>query len=64
MGVGGAREHNVTLNMLMTVAYRIQDFQIAGGPSWVGSERFDGDAKAADRNADPDQVRLMLQSLY
>lgn len=62
-GVGSASEHNVTLKSLMTVAYRIQDFQISGGPSWAASDRFDVEAKAADRNATPDEVRLMLQSL-
>jgi uncharacterized protein (TIGR03435 family) len=62
-GEGGDSEHNVTLKVLMTVAYRIQEFQISGGPSWAGSDRFDVEAKAADPKAGPDQVRLMLQSL-
>ncbi len=62
-GEGSASEHNVTLKSLMVVAYRIQDFQISGGPGWTDSDRFDVEAKAADRNATPDQVRLMLQSL-
>jgi uncharacterized protein (TIGR03435 family) len=62
-GVGSASEHNVSLKSLMVVAYRIQDFQISGGPGWTDSDRFDVEAKAADRNATPDQVRLMLQSL-
>jgi uncharacterized protein (TIGR03435 family) len=62
-GEGGASEHNVTLKVLMTVAYRIQDFQISGGPRWANSDRFDVEAKAADRKAGPDKVRLMLQSL-
>ena len=62
-GDGGASEHNVTLKNLMTVAYRIQDFQISGGPGWAGSDRFDVEAKAANPKAGPDQVRLMLQSL-
>jgi len=63
VGVGRSSSQSVTLRMLMTVAYRVQDFQISGGPSWVGSDRFDVEARAEDPNADPDQVRLMLQSL-
>jgi uncharacterized protein (TIGR03435 family) len=62
-GDGSASEHNVTVKNLMTVAYRIQDFQLSGGPGWTDSDRFDVEAKAADHNATPDQVRLMLQSL-
>jgi uncharacterized protein (TIGR03435 family) len=63
VGVGRSSSQSVTLRMLMTVAYRVQDFQISGGPAWVGSARFDVEARAENPNADPDQVRLMLQSL-
>jgi uncharacterized protein (TIGR03435 family) len=63
VGVGSSNSRNVTLKSLMAVAYRIQDFQIAGGPSWVGTDRFDVEAKAEDPRAAQDQVRLMLQSL-
>jgi uncharacterized protein (TIGR03435 family) len=49
--------------MLIALAYRIQEFQITGGPNWVGSDRFDVEGKAEDPNARPDQLRLMLQSL-
>src|SRR5580658_1425251 len=64
-GVGNswASESNVTLKMVIALAWRLQEFQISGGPAWVGSDRFDIEAKAAERNADPDQLRLMLQSL-
>ena len=53
---------NVTLKLLMTVAYRIQDDQISGGPGWIDSDRFDIVAKA-EGNATSDQVLLMLQTL-
>jgi uncharacterized protein (TIGR03435 family) len=62
-GNGGAGGRNVTLKMLIGFAWRLQEFQISGGPGWVGSDRFDVQGKAEDRNADPDRLRLMLQSL-
>jgi uncharacterized protein (TIGR03435 family) len=30
-----------TLQMLIQSAYDLQDFQIAGGPKWLNSDRFD-----------------------
>jgi uncharacterized protein (TIGR03435 family) len=67
---------NATLRFLMKIAYDIGDDQVAGGPAWIGSRRFDlaatpdrplgGDPK----NMAPDQiilfhkpVRLRLQRL-
>jgi|HubBroStandDraft_6_1064221.scaffolds.fasta_scaffold89428_2 uncharacterized protein (TIGR03435 family) len=61
-GAGRAGGRNVTLKTLIALAYRIQEFQITGGPSWVGSDHFDVDGRA-DPKFDPDQMRLMLQSL-
>ena len=60
-GQGGGR--NVTLKMLIALAYQVQEFQISGGPGWIGSDRFDVEGKAEDPKADPSQLRLMLQSL-
>jgi uncharacterized protein (TIGR03435 family) len=34
-----------TLQMLIQNAYEIQDFQIAGGPKWANSDRYDIEAK-------------------
>jgi bla regulator protein BlaR1 len=53
---------NVPLKLLMRNAYRVQDFQISGGPSWINSDRFDVEAKA-DGAVNGEQVALMLQSL-
>ncbi|MDQ6664170.1 MAG: TIGR03435 family protein, partial [Acidobacteriota bacterium] len=38
---GALRASNATLKQLISVAYDVRGFQIAGAPSWVGSERFD-----------------------
>jgi uncharacterized protein (TIGR03435 family) len=43
-------------------AYGIQEFQIAGGPSWVGIDRFDIDATISP-GSKPGDAQLMLQTL-
>jgi len=53
---------NATLQLLVTTAYQIRDFQLIGGPSWVRSERFDIEAKPSG-NPNADQVSEMLQVL-
>jgi uncharacterized protein (TIGR03435 family) len=37
----GLRATGVTLRFLLQKAYDVEDFQIAGGPGWARSERFD-----------------------
>ena len=65
MGVGNGQGggHNLTLKALLAVAYRLQEFQVTGGPAWAASQRFDVEGKTEDRGADPDRLRSMLQSL-
>jgi uncharacterized protein (TIGR03435 family) len=53
---------NVTLRALIIGAYQLQDSQIAGGPDWLDSDRFDIAAKA-DGDASPTQFFAMLQTL-
>jgi hypothetical protein len=36
---------NVPLRMLLRTAFRVQDYQIIGGPGWMNTDRFDIDAK-------------------
>jgi bla regulator protein blaR1 len=38
---GGLKMMNVPLRAMITFAYDVRDFQISGGPGWVGTERFD-----------------------
>ena len=67
---------NIALKMLIRVAYKVQDFQITGGPGWINSERFDIEAKAENspavdilkltedqRDALQERQRLRLQAL-
>ena len=67
------RAMNVTARMLIQFAYDIEDFEFAGGPSWINSEKFDVEAKVEDSLVEQlrrlphleqqQQMRLMLQSL-
>ena len=53
---------NVTLMRLITTAYRLQNAQVIGGPSWLTSARYDVAAKGAE-NATAAEVLSMLQPL-
>ncbi len=55
----------VTLKMLIMSAYDVQAFQVSGGPSWIGAERWDIQAKAegSERLMPRDQFDSMLRSL-
>jgi|ERR1019366_10795451 uncharacterized protein (TIGR03435 family) len=62
-----------TLQMLVTAAYGIENYQLSGAPSWLTSDQYDIDAKMEASVADalqklsPDQRRIarqrMLQAL-
>jgi uncharacterized protein (TIGR03435 family) len=55
---------NASLKTLMMLAYRVQEFEIVGGPSWISNDQFDVEAKAEDgRNITNEQARQMLQKL-
>src|SRR5258708_17937457 len=43
----GIRAANVPLKTLITYAYEINDYQLAGDPRWIAEERYDISAKAA-----------------
>jgi bla regulator protein BlaR1 len=43
---------NMTLQMLIRNAYGVEDNQISGGPSWLGSEKYDMEAKMDSSVAD------------
>jgi uncharacterized protein (TIGR03435 family) len=42
---GGLSATGVTLKMLMGFAYGVFAYQISGGPAWIGTERWDIEAK-------------------
>jgi uncharacterized protein (TIGR03435 family) len=54
---------NQTLQRLVAIAYGFTDKQrVLGGPKWVGSDRFDVEARAVGPAKDP-ELLLMLQNL-
>jgi uncharacterized protein (TIGR03435 family) len=53
---------NVTLRLLLTVAYRIKPEQIVGGPGWIDTERYDMNAKA-ERPSSIEELHAMLVDL-
>ncbi len=53
---------NMPARDLVRYAYQLQEFQLIGGPGWLGSDRFDIVATAG-ANATSDEMRLMLRTL-
>jgi uncharacterized protein (TIGR03435 family) len=53
---------NVSVKEVLGQAYKIQQYQISGGPSWLESERFDI-AAIIPAGSSQDQIMLMLQNL-
>lgn len=51
---------NVTLQQLIRNAYQLQEFQVTGGPAWIGRDRFDVVAKADGGSS---RAPLMLRAL-
>jgi uncharacterized protein (TIGR03435 family) len=54
---------NLSLKTLISFAYSVQGFGIAGAPAWLNSDRYDVNAQAADTNVGTEQYRRMLQAL-
>lgn len=53
---------NIPVRQLIVRAYQVQPFQVAGGPSWIASDRFDVIAKPPE-GVTPAQTNAMLQAL-
>jgi uncharacterized protein (TIGR03435 family) len=63
---GGLRADNINLRALMEFAFDVQNFQIAGGPAWIDSQRFDILAKPPEggpAKEDAELSRSRLQAL-
>jgi len=58
---GGIQYRSVTLLDCIIAAYGLPRYQISGGPSWLGSDRYDITATSAA--APKAQLMLMLQTL-
>jgi uncharacterized protein (TIGR03435 family) len=61
-GPGMLSIRSVTLKDLIAAAFAIEPYQIAGGPGWLDSERFEIQARSANATS-RQQLLLMLQPL-
>ena len=52
-----------TLRLLVRQAFRVQDFQVSGGPAWAGVDRYDIEAKAPEGPITPNEIAPMIQSM-
>jgi uncharacterized protein (TIGR03435 family) len=61
---GGQRyeARNCPINVMIQVGYYVKAEQIVGGPSWLGTERFDMDAKA-EKPSSTDELHVMLMNM-
>jgi uncharacterized protein (TIGR03435 family) len=62
VGPAGVTFTNVYLKSCIRAAYEVKSYQIAGGPDWLTSERFDVVAKAA-APVSKGQLMLMFRTL-
>lgn len=60
---GKFQASNFPLKALISFAYGVLGTQMYGAPAWINSERFDVDARSADKNATREQFQQMLQAL-
>lgn len=61
---GGFAATGVSLRVLIQVAFRLKDYQVAGGPDWIGTDRYDILATAPEGfNPTQAQLKPMLQAL-
>jgi uncharacterized protein (TIGR03435 family) len=59
---GGLHGENAAVTLLIQNAYRLQPFQIVGGPAWINTERYNIDAKP-EHAVDREETWRMLQTL-
>ncbi len=58
---GGLRVEGATVRNLIALAYDVREFTISGGPGWIGSDRFDIDARVESPSGP--RIRECLKSL-
>jgi uncharacterized protein (TIGR03435 family) len=56
--------YGIPLKVLIEIAYHVKDYQISGGPEWIGTDHYDVSAKApAGFIPTGQQMQPMLQAL-
>ena len=61
---GGQRYEatNCPIKFMIEVAYRIKAEQIIGGPGWLGTDRFDMEARA-EKPSSAEELHVMLMNM-
>lgn len=54
---------NVPVRMLILKGFHAKEFQVSGGPGWLGTERYDIVAKTENPGINDDDLWLLLQPL-
>jgi len=61
---GRIRIVNEPVKLLVRIAFRLQNVQIAGGPEWIATDGYDIDAKTGRaEKPQPDELTPMMRSL-
>ncbi len=61
---GRLRITNEPVKLLIRTAFQMQDAQVAGGPGWIETERWDIEAKTGHKEKPkPDELAPLMQSL-
>jgi bla regulator protein BlaR1 len=60
---GGRLSATSWIEQAIQVAWGVEDYQVSGGPGWLGSDWYDIEAKAALTDATKEDMTLMLRSL-
>ena len=61
---GRIRIVNEPIKLLVRQAFRVQDSQIVGGPTWLDTDRYDIEAKTGSpEKISPDQLGPLMQNL-
>jgi uncharacterized protein (TIGR03435 family) len=60
---GGRLDALSWIRQLIQIAYGVEDYQVTGGPAWLGTQWYEIQAKAPNPDADKAEMSLMLQNL-
>jgi hypothetical protein len=63
MAAGKLTARSVSLQWLVQFAYRLESYQLSGGPGWMVTSRFDVTARAEDATSGNDRIRQTTQTL-
>jgi uncharacterized protein (TIGR03435 family) len=50
---------NVTVKTLLIRAYKLQEYQLIGGPPWLGTDHYDISAKPEDKASEDEVIEMM-----